>query len=72
VPYSKPSQAKHRKLVLPTGMPLIVESDSEEEHGQAAVMNSPKPLPAVRMTPNMLCCCTYLYRDYFKRKETVT
>ncbi|KDR09141.1 uncharacterized protein LOC110838942 [Zootermopsis nevadensis] len=40
-----PSQA-NRRLLLPTGISLILESDSEEEHGQAAEMDSLETRPA--------------------------
>jgi hypothetical protein len=53
--HSKPSQANNRKLLLPTGVPIIVESDSEEE--QMLQMTVPRSLSALRGAPNV--CCIY-------------
>jgi hypothetical protein len=47
-----------RRLLLPTGMTLVIESDSEEEeeHEQKTQANAPRALPAVTGTANVSCC----------------
>jgi hypothetical protein len=50
------TKANSRRLLLPTGMALIVESDSEEEYEQATQMNGLRTLPAVTATTNVSCC----------------
>ncbi|XP_023710468.1 uncharacterized protein LOC111866106 [Cryptotermes secundus] len=60
VAYSKSTKASSRRLLLPTGMALIVESDSEEEYDQATQM------PAVTPTAN-----DQISTEWFWESETV-
>lgn len=54
-PYIKPSQTNNRKLLLPTGVSIIVESDSEEEKEEMPQMRAPRTLSALRGTSNVSC-----------------
>jgi hypothetical protein len=56
VPHTAFPKANSRRLLLPTGMALVVESDSEEEHEQTTQMNAPRNLSAVTVTGNVSCC----------------
>lgn len=58
-PYSKPSHTNNRKLLLSTGVSIIVESDSEEE--EMPQLRAPRTLSALRGTTNV--SCTQWYRQ---------
>lgn len=56
MPHAAFKKANSRRLLLPTGMALIVESDSEEEYEQATRMNAPKALPTATANVSLRCC----------------